>query len=152
MQKTSSGSRRVLAIGSETKKMLGRTPGSIVALRPLRDGVIADFEITTNMLRYFIRKIQEQDPRACCPGEDFLEEAPARSAAERIEHKSASDVRIQASPVPSGRRKCASMRNIFEVSAEHAKIADCLAGRQSMRTPEPLSQIRKFQLTIFGAT
>ncbi|MFZ2060274.1 MAG: rod shape-determining protein [Candidatus Binatus sp.] len=94
MQKPSSGSRRVLAIGSETKKMLGRTPGSIVALRPLRDGVIADFEITTNMLRYFIRKIQEQDPRACCPGEDFLEEAPARSAAERIEHKSASDVRI----------------------------------------------------------
>jgi rod shape-determining protein MreB len=57
MQKNSSGSRRVLAIGSEAKKMLGRTPGSIVAIRPLRDGVIADFEITGNMLRYFIRKI-----------------------------------------------------------------------------------------------
>jgi rod shape-determining protein MreB len=57
MQKNSSGSRRVLAIGSEAKKMLGRTPGSIVAIRPLRDGVIADFEITENMLRYFIRKI-----------------------------------------------------------------------------------------------
>jgi rod shape-determining protein MreB len=53
----SRGSRRVLAIGSEAKKMLGRTPGSIVAIRPLRDGVIADFEITENMLRYFIRKI-----------------------------------------------------------------------------------------------
>ena len=57
MLKNSSGSRRVLAIGSEAKKMLGRTPGSIVAIRPLRDGVIADFEITENMLRYFIRKI-----------------------------------------------------------------------------------------------
>jgi rod shape-determining protein MreB len=57
MQKNSSGSRRVLAIGSEAKKMLGRTPGSIVAIRPLRDGVIADFEITESMLRYFIRKI-----------------------------------------------------------------------------------------------
>ena len=57
VQKNSRGSRRVLAIGSEAKKMLGRTPGSIVAIRPLKDGVIADFEITENMLRYFIRKI-----------------------------------------------------------------------------------------------
>jgi rod shape-determining protein MreB len=57
VQKNSGGSRRVLAIGSEAKKMLGRTPGSIVAIRPLKDGVIADFEITENMLRYFIRKI-----------------------------------------------------------------------------------------------
>ena len=57
VQKDSRGSRRVLAIGSEAKKMLGRTPGSIVAIRPLKDGVIADFEITENMLSYFIKKI-----------------------------------------------------------------------------------------------
>jgi len=57
VQNNSRGSRRVLAIGSAAKKMLGRTPGSIVAIRPLRDGVIADFEITEKMLRYFIRKI-----------------------------------------------------------------------------------------------
>src|SRR5690242_15612813 len=57
VQKNSRGSRRVLAIGSEAKKMLGRTPGSIVAIRPLRDGVIADFQITEKMLRYFVRKI-----------------------------------------------------------------------------------------------
>jgi rod shape-determining protein MreB and related proteins len=57
VRNNSRGSRRVLAIGSEAKEMLGRTPGSIVAIRPLRDGVIADFEITENMLRYFIRKI-----------------------------------------------------------------------------------------------
>jgi rod shape-determining protein MreB and related proteins len=57
VQNNSRGSRRVLAIGSEAKTMLGRTPGSIVAIRPLRDGVIADFEITEKMLRYFVRKI-----------------------------------------------------------------------------------------------
>src|SRR5437667_4143994 len=57
VQKDSRNARRVLAIGAEAKKMLGRTPGSIIAIRPLKDGVIADFEITENMLRYFIQKI-----------------------------------------------------------------------------------------------
>src|SRR5229473_2568486 len=52
--------QRVLAIGAEAKKMLGRTPGSIIAIRPLKDGVIADFEIAENMLRYFIRKIHHR--------------------------------------------------------------------------------------------
>ncbi len=49
-------SKRVLAVGIEAKRMLGRTPGSIVAIRPLKDGVIADFEVTESMLRYFINK------------------------------------------------------------------------------------------------
>ncbi|HOK35255.1 MAG TPA: rod shape-determining protein [Candidatus Pacearchaeota archaeon] len=49
---------RVLAIGKEAKEMLGRTPDTIVAYRPLRDGVIADFRVTEAMLRYFIRKVQ----------------------------------------------------------------------------------------------
>jgi rod shape-determining protein MreB len=57
VQRDTRGSRRVLAIGAEAKKMLGRTPGSIVALRPLKDGVIADFEITQAMLSYFLRKV-----------------------------------------------------------------------------------------------
>ena len=51
-----SATRDVLAVGEEAKLMLGRTPGSIVAVRPLRDGVIADFKITEEMLRYFIKK------------------------------------------------------------------------------------------------
>lgn len=46
----------ILAVGEEAKQMLGRTPGNIVAIRPLRDGVIADFDITAAMLRYFIRR------------------------------------------------------------------------------------------------
>jgi len=48
--------KRVLAVGVDAKRMLGRTPGSIVAIRPLKDGVIADFEVTEAMLRYFISK------------------------------------------------------------------------------------------------
>jgi rod shape-determining protein MreB len=47
----------VLAVGAEAKKMMGRTPGNIVSIRPLKDGVIADFEIAERMLRYFIRKV-----------------------------------------------------------------------------------------------
>ncbi|GAA2257658.1 rod shape-determining protein [Kitasatospora cystarginea] len=50
----------ILAVGSEAKKMIGRTPGNIVAIRPLKDGVIADFEITERMLRYFILKIHRR--------------------------------------------------------------------------------------------
>jgi rod shape-determining protein MreB len=51
------GTSNVLAVGGEAKRMLGRTPGDIVAIRPMKDGVIADFEITEAMLRYFINKV-----------------------------------------------------------------------------------------------
>ncbi len=56
----SEGSQRVLAVGAEAKQMLGKTPGNIVAIRPMRDGVIADFTITEAMLRYFITKIHNR--------------------------------------------------------------------------------------------
>ena len=46
---------KILAVGEEARRMLGRTPGNIVAIRPLRDGVISDFSITQRMLKYFIR-------------------------------------------------------------------------------------------------
>ncbi len=51
---------KVLAVGSEAKRMLGKTPGNIAAIRPMRDGVIADFSITEDMLRYFIEKIHQR--------------------------------------------------------------------------------------------
>ncbi len=54
------GNNRILTVGREAKKMLGKTPGNIVAVRPLKDGVIANFEITEAMLRYFIRKIHNR--------------------------------------------------------------------------------------------
>ena len=56
VQKDRSGRQRVLAVGKEAKEMLGRTPGSITAIRPLKDGVIADFDVCEAMLKYFIRK------------------------------------------------------------------------------------------------
>lgn len=53
-------SRKVLAVGAEAKNMLGRTPGSIIAIRPMKDGVIADFDITEGMLRRFITKVHNR--------------------------------------------------------------------------------------------
>ncbi len=56
----SSGKKQILAVGNEAKQMLGRTPGNIVAIRPLRDGVIADFEVTEAMIKHFIRKVHNR--------------------------------------------------------------------------------------------
>ena len=60
IQRDSRGDKRILAVGREAKEMLGRTPGSIFAIRPMKDGVIADFEITGEMLRYFIAKVHNR--------------------------------------------------------------------------------------------
>lgn len=54
------GTNDVLAVGDDAKRMLGRTPGNIVAIRPLKDGVIADFEVTEAMLRHFIQKVHNR--------------------------------------------------------------------------------------------
>lgn len=80
---------KVLAVGREAKMMLGRTPGNIVAIRPMKDGVIADFEITEAMLRHFIRKVHNRRslirPRiiVCVPsGITPVEKRAVREAAE----------------------------------------------------------------------
>lgn len=57
--KTQGGQRTVVAVGTEAKKMLGRTPGNISAIRPLKDGVIADFQVTEEMLKHFIQVVHE---------------------------------------------------------------------------------------------
>lgn len=82
--------RKVLAVGNEAYRMVGRTPGNIVAIRPLRDGVIADFEITEAMLKHFIAKIGVRSffvrPRIliCCPTNiTSVEQKAIREAAER---------------------------------------------------------------------
>ncbi|MBE6113144.1 MAG: rod shape-determining protein, partial [Peptococcaceae bacterium] len=51
---------RVIAVGTEAREMLGRTPGNIVAIRPLRDGVIAEYDVTEKMLKYFISKASKK--------------------------------------------------------------------------------------------
>ena len=60
VRKDAKGTSKVLAVGREAKMMLGRTPGNIVAIRPIKDGVIADFEITEAMLRHFIEKVHNR--------------------------------------------------------------------------------------------
>lgn len=58
------GQKKVVAVGEEAKRMIGRTPGSITAVRPIKDGVIADFQMTADMLRYFIKKAMGSSPFA----------------------------------------------------------------------------------------
>ena len=58
------GRKEILAVGTEAKQMFGRTPGTISAVRPLRDGVIADFEVAEEMIKYFIRKVHHKNPLA----------------------------------------------------------------------------------------
>lgn len=60
VHKNARGQTKIIAVGKEAKAMLGRTPGSIVAIRPIKDGVIADFEVTQSMLKYFINKANDR--------------------------------------------------------------------------------------------
>ncbi len=91
-----SETKKPLAVGSEAREMLGRTPGSVVAIRPMKDGVIADFEITEVMLNHFIRKINGKSflsrPRIliCCPSnitqveKNAIKEAAERTGAKKV--------------------------------------------------------------------
>jgi rod shape-determining protein MreB len=89
VQKEARGGKKVLAVGAEAKRMVGRTPGNIVATRPLKDGVIADFDVTEAMLRHFIQKIHNRKtlvrPRIiiCVPfGITEVEKRAVRESAE----------------------------------------------------------------------
>lgn len=86
---------RVVAVGEEAKKMLGRTPGNIVAIRPMKDGVISDFEITEAMLKYFIKKVHKRkvliSPHmviAIPSGITAVEKRAVRESAERARARS----------------------------------------------------------------
>ena len=83
------GRKQVLAVGDEAKMMLGRTPGNITAIRPLRDGVIADFEVAEEMIKHFIRKVHKRRSLAspqmiiCVPsGSTPVERRAIRESAE----------------------------------------------------------------------
>lgn len=89
VQRDARGGKKILAVGKEAKEMLGRTPGSIVAIRPMKDGVIADFEVTEAMLRYFIERAHNRrtmvKPRIiiCVPyGITEVEKRAVRESAE----------------------------------------------------------------------
>ena len=92
----STSSRKVLAVGEEAKRMLGRTPGNIQAIRPMKDGVIADFDITEAMLRYFIRKVHSQSfrvaPRVIIAIPSGITEVEKRAVKESATHAGAREV------------------------------------------------------------
>lgn len=97
------GKKQVLAVGNEAKQMLGRTPGNIVAIRPLRDGVIADFEVTEAMIKHFIRKVHNRrsfvSPKMviCVPsGSTAVEQ---RAIVESAESAGASEVYLIEEPM-----------------------------------------------------
>lgn len=98
-----SGTNRVLAVGEEAKRMLGRTPGSIVAIRPLKSGVIADFEITEAMLRYFIRKVHNRRtmvrPRVIIAVPSGITEVEKRAVKDSATHAGAREVYLIEEPM-----------------------------------------------------
>ncbi|MFH1477237.1 MAG: rod shape-determining protein [Verrucomicrobiota bacterium] len=97
------GTNRVLAVGNEAKRMLGRTPGNITAIRPMKDGVIADFEITEAMLRYFIRKVQSNRimirPRIIISVPSGITEVEKRAVKDSATHAGAREVYLIEEPM-----------------------------------------------------
>ncbi|MDP2991153.1 MAG: rod shape-determining protein [Kiritimatiellota bacterium] len=97
------GTNRVLAVGNEAKRMLGRTPGNITAIRPMKDGVIADFEITEAMLRYFIRKVQGNRimvrPRIIISVPSGITEVEKRAVKDSATHAGAREVYLIEEPM-----------------------------------------------------
>lgn len=103
VQRNDRGGKKVLAVGTEAKRMLGRTPGNIVAVRPLKDGVIADFEITEAMLRYFIRKVHNRNtlvrPRIIIGVPFGITEVEKRAVRESAESAGAREVFLVEQPM-----------------------------------------------------
>ncbi|MDR7870278.1 MAG: rod shape-determining protein [Tissierellaceae bacterium] len=95
--------KQVLAVGEEAKKMIGRTPGNIVAIRPLKDGVIADFDVTQNMLKYFIRKAYKRrsilQPRVVICVPSGVTEVEKRAVEEAAIHAGARDAYLIEEPM-----------------------------------------------------
>ncbi|NLY44885.1 MAG: rod shape-determining protein [Tissierella sp.] len=95
--------KQVLAVGEEAKKMIGRTPGNIVAIRPLKDGVIADFNVTQEMLKYFIRKAYKRrsilQPRVVICVPSGVTEVEKRAVEEAAIHAGARDAYLIEEPM-----------------------------------------------------
>ncbi len=99
------GTNIPLAVGNEAKRMLGRTPGNIVAIRPLKDGVIADFEVTEAMLRYFIQKVHNRrnmvSPRVVVAVPSGITEVEKRAVKDSATHAGAREVYLIEEPMAS---------------------------------------------------
>ena len=103
VRKDAKGINKVLAVGKEAKMMLGRTPGNIVAIRPMKDGVIADFEITEAMLRHFIRKVHNRTtlvrPRIIIAVPSGITQVEKRAVRESAESAGAREVFLIEEPM-----------------------------------------------------
>jgi rod shape-determining protein MreB len=97
------GEKKVLAVGAEAKKMLGRTPGNIVAIRPMRDGVIADFDITEAMLRHFILSVHNRRalvrPRIIVSVPSGITQVERRAVRETVESAGAREIYLIEEPM-----------------------------------------------------
>lgn len=97
------GTNKVLAVGDDAKRMMGRTPGTIVAVRPLKDGVIADFEVTEEMLRFFIRKVHSgrmlRGPRMVVAVPSGITEVEKRAVQESARNAGAREVFLIEEPM-----------------------------------------------------
>ncbi|MGB9601411.1 MAG: rod shape-determining protein [Verrucomicrobiia bacterium] len=96
------GTNNVLAVGEEAKKMLGRTPGNIIAIRPMKDGVITDFEVTEAMLRYFIQKVHNRKliaPRVVVAVPSGITEVEKRAVKESATQAGAREVYLIEQPM-----------------------------------------------------
>jgi len=93
----------VLAVGEEAKRMLGRTPGNIIAIRPMKDGAIADFEVTEAMLRYFIKKVHPRhvlvSPRIVIAIPSGITEVEKRAVKDSAERAGAREVFLVEEPI-----------------------------------------------------
>ena len=106
VQSSSNGTKRVLAVGTEAKQMLGKTPGNIVAIRPMKDGVIADFEVTEAMLRHFITKVHRRRkwvrPRTVICVPSGITPVERRAVKESAESAGAREVYLIEEPMAAG--------------------------------------------------
>lgn len=97
------GTNEVVAVGDDAKRMLGRTPSGITAIRPLRDGVIADFRVTEAMLRHFIRKVHNRrsfvKPRVVIAVPSGITEVEKRAVKESAEQAGAREVYLMEEPM-----------------------------------------------------
>jgi rod shape-determining protein MreB len=103
VQKDARGARKILAVGKEAKEMIGRTPGQVTAIRPIKDGVIADFEVTEAMLRYFITRAHNRramvKPRIVICVPNGITEVEKRAVRESAESAGAREVYLMEEPM-----------------------------------------------------
>lgn len=103
VHRDSRGMQKVLAVGGDAKRMLGRTPGNIVAIRPMREGVIADFEITEAMLRHFIMRVHNRRtlvrPRIIISIPSGITQVERRAVKETAESAGAREVYLLEEPM-----------------------------------------------------